>query len=127
MGERTHGKGSVQGITHHPGGGSQLKYTMAHYHLPSGQRVESQDEMKKRGRDDWGVGPDIKIELRSDEVQKMSDVQRDNDVLVKADHLEENGPSKRHGAEETIESDPQLAIGVLAVRTKLIQAGLNKN
>jgi carboxyl-terminal processing protease len=39
VGERTHGKGSVQGITHYPGGGAQLKYTMAYYHLPSGQRT----------------------------------------------------------------------------------------
>jgi carboxyl-terminal processing protease len=39
VGERTHGKGSVQGITPYPGGSCQLKYTMAYYHLPSGQRA----------------------------------------------------------------------------------------
>jgi carboxyl-terminal processing protease len=32
VGERTHGKGSVQGITRHPSEGAQLKYTMAYYH-----------------------------------------------------------------------------------------------
>jgi carboxyl-terminal processing protease len=65
VGERTHGKGSVQGITQYPGGDARLKYTMAYYHLPSDQRVESRETMKKKGREDWGVGPDIEIKLRT--------------------------------------------------------------
>jgi hypothetical protein len=39
-----------------PGGGAQLKYTMAYYHLPSGQRVKSRSEVEKEGDKDWGVG-----------------------------------------------------------------------
>jgi len=122
VGERTHGKGSVQGITTNPGSGAQLKYTMAYYHLPSGQKVESQDATKKRGRKDWGVGPNVEVKLRSDELKKMIDVQRNNDVLVKVGH--ENGSTllKKHSMEETLKADPQLAIGTLVVRTKLIQA-----
>jgi len=123
VGERTHGKGSVQGITQYPGEGAQLKYTMAYYHLPSGQRVESRETMKKEGRKDWGIGPDIEIKLRSDELRKMIDVQRDNDVLVKADHDKGGAALKKHTAEETLASDPQLAVGVLVVKSKLIQAG----
>ncbi len=126
VGERTHGKGSVQVITHYPQGGAQLKYTMAYYHLPSGQRVESREAVKAEGRDDWGVGPDIKVELTSDELKKMIDVQRDNDVLVKAGR--NNGPGteqKRHDAAEVLEADPQLAVAVLVVRAKLVQAALS--
>lgn len=121
VGNRTHGKGSVQGIAHFKDGGAKLKYTMAHYHLPSGQRVESRDVMKKQGRDDWGVGPDIKIKLRSDEFRKMIEAQRENDVLVRADHDNEAAPLKRHTVEQTLASDPQLAVGVLVIKTKLIQ------
>jgi len=121
VGGRTHGKGSVQGITHYPGGGAQLKYTMAYYHLPSGQKVESQEAMKKKGREDWGVGPDVKIKLRSDELKKMIDVQRDNDVLVKAGHDNANHQVKKYTAQETLAGDPQLAVGVLVVKTKLIE------
>jgi len=121
VGVRTHGKGSVQGITHYPGGGAQLKYTMAYYHLPSGQRVESQDAMEKKGRKDWGVGPHIEVDLRSDELKKMIDVQRNNDVLVRADHDNTKGHLKKHTAEETLSADPQLAVGVLVIRSKLIQ------
>lgn len=97
---------------------------MAYYHLPSGQRVESQDAMKKQDRDDWGVGPDIEVELRSDEFQKMGDMRRDNDVLVRADHDNDNVPLKKHTVEETLAADPQLAIGTLVVKTKLIQKSL---
>ncbi len=123
VGERTHGKGSVQGIVSYSKGGAQLKYTMAYYYLPSGQRVKSQDEVKKQDGEDWGVGPDIEVKLRSDEVKKMFDVQRDNDVLVKADHDNETAPLKKHAAEETLSADPQLAVGLLVVRSKLIQGG----
>ncbi len=122
VGERTHGKGSVQGVTHQPGGGAQLKYTMAYYHLPSGQRVESQDAMKKEGRTDWGVGPDIEVTLRSDEVRKMGEVQRDNNVLVQAGRDKKNTALKKYTAEETLAADPQLAVGVLVIKSKLIQA-----
>jgi len=121
VGERTHGKGSVQGITSYPGGGAQLKYTMAYYHLPSGQRVKSRDEVKEEGGNDWGIGPDIVVKLRSDELKKMLDVQRQNDVLVRADHDNGSSPLNKHSLEETLEADPQLAVGLLVVKCKLIE------
>ncbi len=121
VGERTHGKGSVQEIIHYPEGG-HLKYTMAYYHLPSGQRVKSKEAMEEQGRSDWGVGPNIEIKLRSDELKKRFDVQRDNDVLAKADH-ESSGTTElvKHSAAETLAADPQLAVGVLSVKTNLIE------
>ncbi len=122
VGERTHGKGSVQGITQLPKAGARLKYTMAYYHLPSGQRVESRDAMKKEGRNDWGVGPDIEVKLRNDEIRKMSQIQRDNNVLVQASHDKSSAALKKHTVEETIAADPQLAVGVLVIKSKLIQA-----
>jgi len=128
IGERTHGKGSVQGITQYPRGGAQLKYTMAYYHLPSGQRVKSQDAMEKQGRKDWGVGPDIKVKIgsdslmMSDELRKMLSVQRDNDVLVQVDRDEDRESPKKYTIEETLAADPQLAVAVLVIKTKLIQA-----
>jgi len=122
VGTRTHGKGSVQGITGYPGEGAQLKYTMAHYHLPSDQRVESRDAVKKLGREDWGVGPDVEVELKSNEIKKMIEMQRDNDVLVQANHNNANHKQNKHTVEETLEADPQLAVGLLVVRSKLIQA-----
>ncbi|MEJ2701370.1 MAG: S41 family peptidase [Sedimentisphaerales bacterium] len=122
VGTRTHGKGSVQGITDYVGKGAELKYTQAYYHLPSGQRVESREAMEKLGRKDWGVGPNIEVDLRSDELKKLVEVQRQNDVLVKADREDSNEEFRKHTLEETLAADPQLAVGVLAVRSKLIEA-----
>ena len=79
------------------------------------------EAMKKLGRKDWGVGPDVKVEMRSDELKKKFDVQRDNDVLVKANHDNGTAPLKKHTAKETLAADPQLAVGVLIVKTKLIE------
>ncbi len=121
VGARTHGKGSVQGITGYPRDRAQLKYTMAYYHLPSNQRVESKDAVREQGRSDWGVGPDVEVELTSDELKKMFEVQRSNDVLVRADHNEEDKAVQKHTIEETLASDPQLAVGLLVVRSKLLQ------
>ncbi len=98
-----------------------MKYTMAYYHLPSGQRVESKKAVEKEGRKDWGVGPDVKVQLRSDEVKKMFEVQRSNDVLVRADHDDADKSAKKVTFEETLASDPQLAVGLLIVRSKLLQ------
>jgi carboxyl-terminal processing protease len=122
VGSRTHGKGSVQGITHYPGGGAQLKYTMAYYHLPSGQRVKSRDAVEKEGGKDWGVGPNVEVKLNSNELKEMLDVQRDNDVLVQAGRDAHGGSYKKRTLEETLEADPQLAVGLLVVKTKLIEA-----
>jgi len=122
VGQRTHGKGLVQGIMHLRHAGAQLKYTMAYYHLPSGQIVKSRDAAEKAGTQDWGIGPDMEVKLTSEELRKMLSVQRDNDILVQANRDEDRTP-KKHTAEETVESDPQLAVGVLVVKAKLVQAG----
>jgi carboxyl-terminal processing protease len=123
VGTRTHGKGSVQGITHYPSGGAQLKYTMAYYHLPSGQRVRSRDAEEKKGTKDWGVGPNVEVELTSEELREMLDVQRDNDVLVQAGREEHSASYQKRTIEEALEADPQLAVGLLVVKAKLVEAG----
>lgn len=121
VGERTHGKGVVQGITRYPGEGAQLKYTMAYYHLPSGQRVKSKNEAEKENSSDWGVSPGITVEMRSDELRGMFDIQRDNDVLVRAGHDNAAAPLKKHTLKESVDADPQLATAILVIKSKLIR------
>jgi carboxyl-terminal processing protease len=120
VGERTHGKGVVQGVTEYPGEGAQLKYTMAYYQLPSGQRVKSKEEAEKDKTGDWGIAPNVPVELRSDEIRRMFDIQRDNDVLVKAGHDKSATPLKKHSIDETIEVDPQLKTGILVIKSELV-------
>ena len=121
VGERTHGKGSVQGIATFHNGGAQLKYTMARYYLPSGQPVESQQEAKKQGRKNWGVGPDVEVKLNAEELKNMMEVQRENDVLSRSDHKTNGSALKKHTLEETLKSDPQLEVGILVLKTQLIE------
>lgn len=126
VGSRTYGKGSVQVVVPHTGGGSQLKYTMAYYHLPSDQRVKNRYIMEKEGREDWGIAPDVEIKLNPNELRKMVDVQRANDVLAKADHNDSSKPVKRYSLKETLESDAQLQAALLVVKSKILRASVNK-
>ncbi len=134
IGERSYGKGSVQSIMSHLGGGATLKYTTAHYYLPSGQRIKSRDEDEKPGSENWGLLPDVKVKLRSDELQKIANVQRANESVIKN---RQNNSLKVHPApirrepqlnwcrtsRETIDADPQLGIGLLVLQSKMIESG----
>jgi hypothetical protein len=77
--------------------------------------------MEKLDREDWGVAPNVEVELRSDELKKMIEVQRNNDVLVKADHNGTNDDFRKHTIEETLAADPQLAVGLLIIQSKIIK------
>ena len=125
VGERSYGKGSVQSITSYPGGGAQLKYTAAYYHLPSGQRIENREVVKKQSGKDWGISPNPNVKLRSDELRRLTDVQKANELLVKADHNNNSAFSrpKQYSSQETIDADPQLAIGLLVLKSKMIRSG----
>ena len=124
VGHRSYGKGSVQVVTPYTGDGSQLKYTIAYYHLPSNQRVQNRYQAIKEGREDWGIAPDVEVEMRTNEIKEMIDIQRNNDVLARTDH-EANGASmKRHAIRETLQADPQLSIGLLVLQSKLTAQGI---
>jgi hypothetical protein len=51
----------------------------------------------------------------------MFDIQRDNDVLARAGHDNAIAPVKRHTLKETVEDDPQMATGLLVIKSKLIE------
>ncbi len=123
VGHRSYGKGSVQVVTGYTGDGSQMKYTVAYYHLPSDQRVKNRYQIEKLGRKDWGIAPDVEVNLLSNEMKKMIDIQRDNDILFRGDHVENADETKRHALAEAIEADPQLATAIMVVRSKLLSAG----
>ena len=123
VGERSYGKSSVQTIISSHDDGAQLKYTAAYYHLPSGQRVESRETMEKIGRKDWGISPDVTVELRSNELQNMAEAQKANRLPIKGNHNNASNKINRYSNQETIDADPQLAIGLLVLKSKMIQAG----
>ena len=65
VGERTFGKGSVQTPYGLPDG-SHLKITTARYYTPSGRSVH-----REEGKTEWGVAPDVVIEMSQDEYAKL--------------------------------------------------------
>jgi len=65
IGARTYGKGSVQEVIPLDDRGGELKLTTAYYYLPSGRLVH-----RKKDATDWGVEPQIKVEL-DEETQKI--------------------------------------------------------
>jgi carboxyl-terminal processing protease len=119
VGSRSYGKGSVQTIFGFSGEKAQLKYTMAYYHLPSGQRVEARYDAEKAGTKNWGIAPDVTVEVKGEELKKLFEVQRDNDVLTRVGHNSNAAPLKRHSAQELIESDPQLNVAIMVMKTEL--------
>lgn len=123
VGERSYGKGSVQVVTPFTGGGSQLKYTVAYYHLPSDQQVKNRYQMEKLGRKDWGIAPDVEVEILSNELEDIIDLQRDNDVLFSNDHQADTSSAKRHTLDETILKDPQLSVALIVTQSKLLENG----
>ncbi|MDH7599530.1 MAG: S41 family peptidase, partial [Sedimentisphaerales bacterium] len=124
VGERTHGKGSVQSIEDRGLDGAELKYTTAYYYLPSDRRVNSREAMEKLGRKDWGIGPDVEVIMRPDEVRRMLAGQRANDILVQPDRPATKEQPQRKTAQELMAADPQLAIGMLVLKAKMVEAGL---
>lgn len=123
VGQRSYGKGSVQVVSPYTGGESQLKYTVAYYHLPSDQQVKNRYQMEKLGRKDWGIAPDVEVKMSISEMREMLDMQRNNDVLVQAGHDESKSPTKRSSLQQTLDSDPQLATALLVMQSKLVRAG----
>lgn len=122
VGQRSYGKGSVQSISNYCGNGAQLKYTAAYYHLPSGQRVESRDLARKSSGKNWGISPNVNVELRSNELQEIADIQKANE-LVETVGQEDIFGMNRNSSRETVDADPQLAIGLLVLKSKMIQLG----
>ncbi len=122
VGQRTFGKGCIQEIAPIPASGSQLKYTVAQYRLPSGKRVKNHPENCAEQTEDWGLQPDVEVAPCCHEPENTRRLRQQNQAAP-VDNT--NNPHLRSapGANETINGDPCLAIGVLVLKAKLVQQG----
>lgn len=120
VGTRSFGKGTVQEITNATGAGSQFKYTTAQYHLPSGQPVVSRYMAERRHTQDWGIVPDIEVKA-SRPNRRMSETNQQGESSD-LDNSEDNEEFQA-AAVPSKEEDPQLAVGLLILQTKLVQSG----
>jgi carboxyl-terminal processing protease len=139
VGERTFGKGSVQMLFPLANREAYLKLTTSHYYLPSGRCIHREENSQ-----DWGVDPDVTVEMTPEQMRAAIDARQDLDVLrdinaAPAEGQQEKNEDVAPAAQENeqpklddpkkekkdlLSSDPQLAAAVLLLRMHLAGAPL---
>jgi len=123
VGARTFGKGNVQVIQPLRPSEAELKMTVAYYYLPSGRRVHR--NLKDRTKEDYGVEPDVKVELGGKQVERLAETRRQATILHRSNGEPQPKPSwKVYTPDELRESDPQLTMAWLCLRGELLAQGL---
>lgn len=119
VGERTFGKGSVQMLYPIARNEAFLKLTTSHYYLPSGRCLHREEDSV-----DWGVDPDVSIDMTPEEMRNVLKLRQELDVL-------RNGPATnpttlpaqfKSREEQLLASDPQLGAAVLLLKMQLMGA-----
>jgi carboxyl-terminal processing protease len=133
VGERTFGKGSVQMLFPLSSRTAYLKLTTSHYYLPSGRCIHREENSTE-----WGVDPDLTIEMTPEQMRAAIDARQDLDVLRDADAA---APAKdkieavkeqakdvkdavAKATKDPMASDPQLSAALLVLRMQLAGAQL---
>src|SRR5205807_5353405 len=131
VGERTFGKGSVQMLFPLDSRRAYLKLTTSHYYLPNGKCIHREENST-----DWGVDPDVTVEMTPDQMRTAIDARQELDVLHALDEqmqelkpaaVETKVDAQKGEAKEPIvkaKKDPlgvdaQLSAGLLLLRLEL--------
>ncbi len=118
IGQQTYGKGSVQEVVELGAGKGKLKFTSAYYYLPDGEPVKNRDVLKRNGRNDWGIMPDILIPLYDFERRQIRKVNAKRTKIS-------NTASQEQVLEETsirdqmLSADPQLKVALLVLKAAI--------
>ncbi len=118
VGERTYGKGSVQMLFPVAGRSAFLKLTTMHYYLPSGRCLHREETSTE-----WGVDPDVVVEMTPEQMGAVMDVRREMDVLrddkVPAAQVPPKEPKDPKKPTDLLSADPQLSAALLLMRLEL--------
>ena len=123
VGARTFGKGNVQTISPLRPSEAELKNTVAYYYLPSGRRVHK--DPKDPANKDYGVEPDVELELTALQNQQILLVRREAETLHQTEGPAAAQKWKTYSAQEVLDSDPQLTLAFLCLKAKLIAESFN--
>lgn len=122
VGHRSFGKGSVQNLLPigngvRPDGNpvAMMKLTMAYYLLPNGESLHRKDKST-----DWGVNPDINVDLTPEQLTGLLKKLRDNDIIPSA---AKQRASATMPATAPSVADTQLETALLMMRLQLVQSG----
>jgi carboxyl-terminal processing protease len=129
VGERTFGKGSVQMLFPLNDRSAYLKLTTSHYYLPNGRCIHREENSKE-----WGVDPDVTVEMTPDQMRGAIDARQDLDILrdaapaggeqPKLNDTAKAADPKKEGKpavvkKDLLSSDPQLSAALLLLRLEL--------
>jgi carboxyl-terminal processing protease len=130
VGERTFGKGSVQMLFPLADRTAYLKLTTSHYYLPSGRCLHREENSKE-----WGVEPDVTVEMTPEQMRAAIDARQDSDVLRDpgapahgdAPKLQDKGQKVEEKVGKKVKkgllsSDPQLSAALLLLKLQLAGA-----
>lgn len=126
IGERTFGKGSVQtvhDVSDRRGGPAAFKLTNQYYALPPAPgELRGRLVHKMPGADDWGVNPDLVVEMTPDQTQEAYELRRKSDLI--ADWDEDRDPEDRPRPDALVGEgiDAQLETAVLLLKARLLPA-----
>jgi carboxyl-terminal processing protease len=116
VGARTFGKGSVQNVYAMDRGVAALKLTTQYYRLPDGRLIHRRD-----GRSDWGVEPDVGVEMLPHQINEALLLRQDADILPLVDEKEWEEGERPDPERLLVEGiDPQLETGLLLLRTQTL-------
>ena len=124
VGDRTFGKGSVQSLhdVSDRFGSAALKLTTQYYALPP-KKGETSGRLvhKIPGADDWGVNPDLYVEMDFSQIDTAVKLRKDADLI--ADWDEDRDPADRPQPQRLIQEglDPQLEMALLLLRARLLE------
>ncbi len=82
VGQRSFGKGSVQNVYPLNGGQAAMKLTTQYYRIDSPRIIH-----RRPGSTEWGIDPDLEVEMLPDQITESLLLRREADVLP----LDENG------------------------------------
>jgi carboxyl-terminal processing protease len=135
VGERTFGKGSVQMLFPLTDRKAYLKLTTSHYYLPLGKCIHREENSTE-----WGVDPDVTVEMTPEQMRNAIDARQDLDVLHALNELKnsskpETTPVNPDGAKDEkaivakehkdpLNVDAQLSAALLMLRLELNGAQL---
>ena len=111
IGQRSFGKGSVQQVLNvsPPPNQALLKLTAAYYYVGPSEKLVH----RKEGADEWGVSPDIEVQMTPGQMKRWLDIRQRTDLLheVNADILEGDLAAQ-------LDADLQLTTALTLLRLK---------
>lgn len=113
IGERTYGKGSVQRVISIHRHSALLKLTTAYYYLPRGRLLH-----RKNGAKDWGVDPDVEVQITPRQARRWLDIRRKTDIIQDVEPEELRADLARQ-----YDADIQLNTAVLMLKLMRLRHG----